>query len=133
MTNDMNYHKAPGFWRQPLTPWIPMEEDFMDLSEHGGHCCIIANSLGLFDFNGTTGVPVGKQIIANSELKTDISVCTDLYQGQRNIVIVPKLSGGPHIFSRIWLPQRWAQIARQPYQPLLYSRATKMIRCCSVC
>jgi len=110
VTNDMNYHKAPGFWRQPLTPWIPMEEDFMDLSEHGGHCCIIANSLRLFDFNGTTGIPVGKQTIANSELKTDISVCTDLYQGQRNIVIVRScqaaliyfpgfgfLSGGPRL------------------------------------
>jgi hypothetical protein len=68
----------------------------MDEGAMGGHCCIVANASGLFDFNGTTGTPVGTQIIANSELDADIDVCTDLYQGQRNIAIVAagKSGGG---------------------------------------
>jgi len=93
VTNDMNYRHSPGFLWQALTPWVPTPEDFMDQSEHGGHCCIIANCSGLFDFNGTSGTPVGQQLIANSELHADIDVCTDLYQGQRNVVILPTLSG----------------------------------------
>lgn len=36
---------------------------------------------------------MGRQIIANSELQTALAVCTDLYQGQRNIVVVPAPSG----------------------------------------
>ena len=90
--NDMTYHASPGFLWQSLTEWIPTAEDFMDQGTHGGHCCIIANSSGLFDY-ATTGVPIGYQIIVNSEINTYINVCTDLYQGQRNIVIVPATSG----------------------------------------
>lgn len=57
---------------------------------------MIANVSGAFDFNSESGFfasPVGQQIIANSELATSIDVCTDLYQGQRNIVIVGSGSG----------------------------------------
>jgi len=91
--NNPNYQQGNGFQWLSLSPWTPTPEDFIDQGEHGGHCCIIANASGLFDFNGTNGTPVGQQIILNSELQTDIAVCTDLYQGQRNIVIVPARSG----------------------------------------
>lgn len=87
-----SYHKAsgskPSFRWQSLTHWTPQEQDFMDQGDHEGHCCIIANVSGLFDFNGTSGTPVGEQITANTELATHIKVCNKLYQGQRNIVIV---------------------------------------------
>ena len=39
---------------------------------------------------------MGQQIIANSELQLKINVCTDLYQGQRNILIIPVGSGPKH-------------------------------------
>ena len=94
--NNMNYRQGNGFLWQPLSSWTPTQQDFLDQSSHDGHCCIIANSSGLFDFNGTSGIPIGKQIVANSELLTSIDVCTDLYQGQRNIAIVAKPSGSMH-------------------------------------
>ncbi|MGA2258794.1 MAG: hypothetical protein ABSG53_29355, partial [Thermoguttaceae bacterium] len=97
VVNNMNYQQGNGFLWLPLSVWTPTLEDFMDQGVHEGHCCMIANASGLFDFNGTNGTPVGQQIIVNSELQTDISVCTDLYQGQRNIVIVP---AGGHKRSR---------------------------------
>lgn len=90
--NDMNYHQGNGFLWQPLTSWMPQEQDFMDQGAHGGHCCIIANVSGQYDYPG--GQPVGWQFTHNSELHAKINVCTDLYQGQRNIVIVPATSGG---------------------------------------
>jgi hypothetical protein len=92
VTNNMNYQASGGFLWQPLSVWTPVAEDFMDQSEHDGHCCIIANSSGLYDY-ATSGKPIGLQIIANSEINADINVCTDLYQGQRNIVIVAAPSG----------------------------------------
>jgi hypothetical protein len=85
---DPNYQQSPGFLWLPLPPWTPSINDFMDQSGHGGHCCVIANASGLFDFNGRSGIPIGQPIVAISELHADIDVCTDLYQGQRNIVIV---------------------------------------------
>jgi hypothetical protein len=87
---------TPSFRWISLTPWTPTEEDFMDQGEDGGHCCMIANASGAFDFNSESGFfasPVGEQIVADSELASYIDVCTDLYQGQRNIVIVPASSG----------------------------------------
>jgi hypothetical protein len=66
----------------------------MDQSKHGGHCCIIANAMGIFDWTPTSGLPVGYQFNAISELNAHIDVCTGLYQGQRNVVIVPAASGG---------------------------------------
>jgi len=93
--NNMNYQQGDGFLWQSLTAWTPSPQDFTDQGEHEGHCCIIANSSGIFDFNGTSGTNVGTPIVANSELHNDINVCTDLYQGQRNIVIVAALPGPP--------------------------------------
>lgn len=86
------YQQSGGFLWQSLSTWMPQYEDFMEESSHEGHCCIIANSSGLFDYV-TSGIPVGRQITLNSELHGYIDVCTDLYQGQRNIVIVPAPSG----------------------------------------
>lgn len=86
----------PSFQWISLTPWTPTEEDFMEQGDNGGHCCMIANVSGAFDFNSESeffASPVGQQIIDNSELATSIDVCTDLYQGQRNIVIVGSPSG----------------------------------------
>jgi len=87
---------TPSFQWISLTSWTPTPEDFMDQGEEGGHCCMIANVSGAFDYSSDTGFfasPVGEQIIANSELATSIDVCTDLYQGQRNIVIAGSSSG----------------------------------------
>jgi hypothetical protein len=93
--NNMTYHAGNGFLWQSLGPWIPQEDDFMDQSEHGGHCCIIANASGLFNWQPTSSDgPLGFQITAISELNAHIDVCTDLYQGQRNVIIVPAVSGG---------------------------------------
>jgi len=98
--NSMTYQQAsgptPSFQWISLTTWTPTPEDFMDQAGHEGHCCIIANVSGAFDFNPESGFfasPVGQQIVADSELATYIDVCTDLYQGQRNIVIVGSPSG----------------------------------------
>ena len=94
--NDMTYQQTsgpqPSFRWISLTPWTPTSDDLMDPGENV-HCCVIANASGLFDFSGERGIPVGTQIVANSELATYIDVCADLYQGQRNIVIVPASSG----------------------------------------
>jgi hypothetical protein len=95
--NDTNYQTPPGFLWQSLTPWTPTAEDFMDQGAHDGHCCLIGNASGLFDFNApTNGIPVGFQFTANSQLNANINVCTDLYQGQRNILIVPAVGGQIH-------------------------------------
>jgi hypothetical protein len=84
-----NYQQGDGFQWISLSSWTPTPEDFMDQGTHGGHCCIIANASGTGNFES-----VGQPSIANSNLQTQIRVCTDLYQGQRNIVIVPAPSSG---------------------------------------
>jgi len=76
--NNPSYQTGNEFLWQSLTPWIPQEEDFMDRSEHEGHCCIIANAMGIFDWTPTSGIPVGYQFTAISELNAHIDVCTDL-------------------------------------------------------
>ena len=91
--NNMNYQQAGGFLWQSLSTWVPTPADFMDQGTEGGHCCIIANASGLFDVNGTRGTPIGQQLTANSELQANIDVCTDLYQGQRNILIAAAAPG----------------------------------------
>ena len=105
---------TPSFQWISLSSWTPTEEDFMEQGDNGGHCCMIANVSGAFDFNSESGFfasPVGQQIIENSELATSIDVCTDLYQGQRNIVIVPASSGGP---MGIRIPPRFGFLAGTP-------------------
>jgi hypothetical protein len=84
-----SYQQGDGFQWISLSSWNPAPQDFMDQGSHGGHCCIIANAYGRGN-----GDDVGQPSIANSDLQTQIRVCTDLYQGQRNIVIVPAPSGG---------------------------------------
>jgi hypothetical protein len=108
--NNPTYQAPPGFLWQSLTTWIPTAEDFMDEGTEGGHCCIIANSSGSFDYQSSTGFgePVGTQIVANSELAADIDVCTDLYQGQRNIVIIPSMSG------RLRIPPKFGFLSGAP-------------------
>jgi hypothetical protein len=84
-----------GFQWISLSAWTPTEEDFLEQAENGGHCCVIANATGLADFDtrSDSGEPVGVTITDNSQL-TEIDVCHNLYQAQRNIVIVPIAKGG---------------------------------------
>lgn len=88
------YQGSPGFQSIPLTPWTPSPEDFMVQADKGGHCCVIANAAGQADVEEGSGEPVGVNIIDNSQLLSDINVCTSLYQGQRNIAIVSASQGG---------------------------------------
>ena len=39
--------------------------------------------------NEHSGEPVGVNITDNSQLQSDVNICTNLWQGQRNIAIVP--------------------------------------------
>jgi len=88
-----------GFAWVNLSPWTPTQEDFLEQSEFGGHCCIIANAAGQSSLEDASdpnsGEPVGVVITDNSQLSTDFNICNSLYQGQRNIVIVP--AGGGQI------------------------------------
>lgn len=65
-----------------LTPWTPTMEDFMDQGGHGGHCCVIANAAGLSDYEEQSqgGESVGQNITDNSQLQSDINICTKLWQ-----------------------------------------------------
>jgi hypothetical protein len=86
-----------GFQWIQLSPWTPTEEDFLEQSEFGGHCCIIANAAGQSSLEDpddpTSGEPVGIVITDNSQLAADFDICHSLYQAQRNIVIVPVSKG----------------------------------------
>jgi hypothetical protein len=97
ITGDYQNPKEGGFALINLSPWTPSEEDFLEQSDSGGHCCIIANAAGqasLLDVSDpNSGQPVGVVITNNSQLSADIDVCHSLYQGQRNIVIVPARTG----------------------------------------
>lgn len=89
------YQGSPGFQLISLTAWKPTEEDFLEQANNEGHCCVIANAAGLSSVEGgTNGEPVGVNITDNSQLNNNIDICTSLYQGQRNIVIVPAPQGG---------------------------------------
>jgi hypothetical protein len=80
-----------------LSTWTPTEEDFLVEATEGGHCCIIANAAGQADLQDwelpNTGTPVGVVITDNSQLQADINICESLYQGQRNVIIVPAPQG----------------------------------------
>ena len=91
-----DYQDPEGFEWISLTAWKPTTEDFLEQAGNEGHCCVIANAAGLSDFDTETnsGEQVGVNITDNSQLQSDIDVCTDLYQGQRNIVIVAAPQGG---------------------------------------
>ena len=100
--NDPDDYQDPaegGFQWINLSPWTPTQEDFLEEVAPGGpgHCCIIANAAGqasLTDLSDpNSGQPVGVVITDNSQLSTDIKICTSLYQGQRNIMIVPAPAG----------------------------------------
>jgi hypothetical protein len=76
-----------------LSPWTPVQDDFLEQSVSGGHCCIIANVAGLSVANqtqtGFTGNAVGAVIPDNAALNGAINVCSNIYQAQSNIVIEP--------------------------------------------
>ena len=100
--NDPDDYQDPaegGFQWINLSPWTPIEEDFLEEVAPGGpgHCCIIANAAGqasLLDVSEpNSGEPVGVVITDNSQLAAEIDVCTSLYQGQRNIMIVSAPTG----------------------------------------
>jgi hypothetical protein len=90
------YQEGPGFELISLSSWVPTEEDFLEQSTEGGHCCIIANAAGLSDYDSRSngGEPVGVVITDQTQLFNDINVCSSLYQGQRNIIILPATMGG---------------------------------------
>lgn len=99
-TGDYQNPLEGGFQWINLSSWTPTEEDFLEQSDSGGHCCIIANAAGqaslLDPSDPTSGEPVGVVITNNSQLSADINICTgpdSLYQAQRNILIVPLSSG----------------------------------------
>ncbi|HLG65579.1 MAG TPA: hypothetical protein VKY19_26905 [Ktedonosporobacter sp.] len=89
-----------GFKWLSLSSWTPIAEDFLDQSMREGHCCIIANAAGFadaeFDKSSNTwgGEQVGVVIANNNQLNNTINVCSSLYQGQRNIMIVNAPVGG---------------------------------------
>ena len=93
---------AHGFSWFDLSPWTPTQEDFLEQFESpafGGHCCVVANAAGqasVEDLENPTesGEPVGVVITDNSQLSTDFDICHSLYQGQRNIVILPASQSG---------------------------------------
>ena len=72
-SSSTNYQQSPGFQWISLSLWKPTPQDFID--QGGGHCCIIANAYGRGN-----GDDVGQPTIANSDLQTQIRVCTDLYK-----------------------------------------------------
>jgi hypothetical protein len=77
--------------------WTPTAEDLVPPNK-ATHCCIVATSAGLAealpkDGGGFTGNPVGTFVASNSDLASDINICTQPYQGQCNIAIVP-VGGG---------------------------------------
>lgn len=93
--SDYENPKEGGFQWISLSTWIPTQEDFLEQATEGGHCCVIANVAGQsdVDLEENSGDPVGVNITDNSELNSDINVCTSLYQAQRNIAIVGAKGG----------------------------------------
>ena len=95
-----DYQSAPSYAVVSLSSWTPTQEDFLEESVLGGHTCIIANSSGqaslLDDSDPNSGEAVGVQITDNSQLSNVINVCNNIYQAQRNIVILPagQIRGG---------------------------------------
>ena len=96
--NDYQDPKEGGFVWVNLSPWTPTQEDFLEQSALGGHCCIIANAAGQASLEDVedpnSGEPVGLDINDNSQLAAAFNICNSLYQGQRNIIIIPAPQGG---------------------------------------
>jgi hypothetical protein len=97
ITGDYQNPKEGGFALISLSSWTPTEEDFLEQSTLGGHCCIIANAAGQASLEDVSdpdsGEPVGVVITDNSQLAADFDICQSIYQAQRNIVIVPAPKG----------------------------------------
>lgn len=69
-----------------IPSWIPDEDDLVSPNLQA-HCCILANSSGVFDSESTQR-PVGMSRIGDDDL-TNFTICTEPHQGQRNVVILP--------------------------------------------
>jgi hypothetical protein len=84
----------PPFAWIPVGHWTPQPSDIV-APNTTTHCCVIANCWGVADASGPIGDPgghsVGQQIPADL---AGIDVCVDMYQGQRNMTIVP-VTGPP--------------------------------------
>ncbi|HMK90179.1 MAG TPA: hypothetical protein VK446_11180 [Methylocystis sp.] len=78
----------------PLSSWTPTEDDFLGQSSHEGHCCVIANAAGFANYSNMPPnptpdpIPEGAVITPDSELSSQINICTNPWQGQRNVAIV---------------------------------------------
>ena len=98
---DYQNPKEGGFALISLSAWTPTEEDFLEQSALGGHCCIIANAAGQASLedvsNPKSGEPVGVAITDNSQLAADFDICHNIYQAQRNVIILP----APHGMMRV--------------------------------
>jgi hypothetical protein len=66
--------------------WTPGMDDLVPPNE-SLHCCLVATSAGVAR-SDVSPTPVGTVIAANSGLASHIDICTDPYQGQRNIAII---------------------------------------------
>jgi hypothetical protein len=84
----------PPFAWIPVGHWTPQPSDIV-APNTTTHCCVIANCWGVADASGPIGNPGGHAV--GQQIPPDlagINVCTDIYQGQRNMTIVPA-SGPP--------------------------------------
>jgi hypothetical protein len=79
---------APFAWI-PVGQWKPTPGDIV-APNTTTHACVIANCWGFADATGPVGDPGGTPV--GAQIPSDlagINVCTDIYQGQRNMTIVP--------------------------------------------
>jgi hypothetical protein len=79
----------PPFAWIPVGPWTPTASDIV-APNTTTHACMIANCWGFADATGPVGNPGGTPV--GAQIPPDlagINVCTDIYQGQRNMTIVP--------------------------------------------
>jgi hypothetical protein len=72
-------------------PWKPQQADIIPPNVHA-HCCIMATCQGLADVNNPTGpVPVGL-FVPGTDL-SQIDICSEPHEAQRNISILPITHG----------------------------------------
>jgi hypothetical protein len=91
--DDETYQGSESFKWISLSAWTPTQTDFLEQATNGGHCCIIANASGLANAGEEGGDPVGVNISDQSQLQSDIDICTNFQQAQRNVLIVPQKKG----------------------------------------